>query len=164
MRPTPRMLLPTCLWLALVPAHAQEKTYADEYQNRIKSASSAQSLAETPFGESIDVYTGATIFSQTDLVLEGKGPAIVLSRRSNDSDESTVNAFQYSGFGDWELEVPYIQTLVPGTLKYGATVGEWKTVGASGATTDRCTNFGEMWTPPDGYYGPRSITAPAYAW
>lgn len=164
MRTTVRLLSPTLLFLALNPAHAQDKTYADEYQNRIKSASSAQSLSETPFGESVDVYTGATSFAQTDLVLEGKGPAIQLGRRSNDYDFSTGNPLQYSGFGDWELEVPYIQTLVPGTLKWGSTVGVWQTMGPSGATTARCTYFGEMWTPPDGYYGPASLTAPAYSW
>lgn len=159
-----RLLLSAALGLTLLPAHAQDKTYADEYQNRIKSAGAAESLSETPFGESTDLYTGSTSFEQVDFVLEGRGPAIRIARQSLDSDYSTTNPMQYSGFGDWELEVPYIQTLVPGTLKYFSTVGEWKTPGPSGATTQRCTYFGEMWTPPDGYYSPKSLTAPAYSW
>lgn len=164
MRVASRLLLSAALSLVLLPADAQEKSYAEEYQNRIKSASNVQAHGETPFGESIDLYTGATTFSQTDLVLEGKGPPIVITRSSNDADYSTENPLKFSGFGDWQLEVPMIQTLAPGTLKYNATVGEWKVWGPSSPTTDRCTYFGEMWTPPDGYYNPGSITAPAYSW
>lgn len=159
-----RLLLSATLGLALLPAWAGEKTYAEEYQNRIKSASNVEAHGETPFGESTDLYTGSTTFSQTDLVLEGKGPPIRITRSSTDFDESAENPFQFSGFGDWQLEVPMIETIAPGTLKYNATVGEWKVVGPSGATTDRCTYFGEMWTPPDGYYGGQSMLAPAYSW
>lgn len=157
-------LLALALLAGLTPAAKAQKSYADEYQNRIKSASSVQSLAETPFGENVDVYSGALSFEQTDLVLEGIGPAIRVMRKASDTDTSTPNPFQYSGFGDWELEVPYIQTLVPGTLMWGSTQGVWNTVGPSGATPNRCTYFGEMWTPPDKYYGPKHITAPAYSW
>lgn len=164
MRIASRLLLSATLCALLLPAQAQEKSYAEEYQNRIKSASNVQGHGETPFGESIDLYTGQTTFSQTDLVLEGKGPPITITRSSNDADYSTENPLQFSGFGDWRLEVPMIETLAPGTLKYYSTTGEWKVPGPSGATTDRCTYFGEMWTPPDGYYGYKSITAPAYSW
>lgn len=164
MRAASRLLLSTALGLVLLPAQAGEKTYAEEYQNRIKSASNVQALGDSPFGESTDLYTGSTTFSQTDLVLEGKGPPIQITRSSNDSDSSAVNIYQFSGFGDWQLEVPMIETIAPGTLKFNSTAGEWKVWGPSSATTDRCTYFGEMWTPPDGYYNPGSLTAPAYSW
>jgi len=151
--------------LGTMSVHAQDRAYADEYQHRIKSAGAIQSLGDAPFGENVDLYTGATSFEQTDLVLEGKGPPIQVIRRSTESDNSTENPLQFSGFGDWELEVPQIQTLVPGTLKYGSTVGVWQTWDASyQPSTNRCTYFGEMWTPPDKYYDPKSMTAPASSW
>lgn len=158
-----KLLIATLLTLSLA-ASAQEKQFSEEYQNRIKSTSNIEALNDAPFGENIDLYTGTVVFTQQDIVLEGKGPPIRIIRTSNDSDNSTINPWQFSGFGDWMLEVPMIQTLAPGTIKYGATTGEWKVMGASSWTTDRCTYFGEMWTPPDGYYGGASITAPAYSW
>lgn len=159
-----RLLLSATLGLALLPAWAGEKTYAEEYQNRIKSASNVEAHGETPFGESTDLYTGSTTFSQTDVVLEGKGPSIRITRSSADFDSSAENIFQFTGFGDWQLDVPMIETIAPGTLKYDSTIGDWRVWGSSSATTDRCTHFGPMWTPPDGYYGPGSQTVPADSW
>lgn len=147
-----------------VTGNAQEKKFSEEYQNRIKSTSNISARNDAPFGENLDLYTGTVTFSQQDITLEGKGPPIRIVRISNDSDDSTINPQQFSGFGDWMLEVPMIQTLAPGTLKYGATTGEWKVMGPSSWTADRCTYFGEMWTPPDGYYGGTSLTAPTYSW
>ena len=142
-----------------------EVSYNEEYQNRIKSAGALQPLGDAPFGEAIDLYTGATSFALTDLVLEGKGPAIRVMRKSTQVDFGAENVLQFGGFGDWELEIPYIETIVPATVQIDSTVGIWKTLdNANQPTTARCTNFGEMWTPPDRFYGVKSITAPASSW
>ena len=154
-----------CLALAMVPAHAQETNYAAEYTNRIKTAGAIQPLGETPFGESVDLYSGGTSFEHTDLVLEGKGPPIRIMRRSLKGDVSASDPFKFTGFGDWELQVPEIVTLVPGSVKVGSTVGIWSTDDGSGnPTTSRCTNFGGMWSPPFGYYGPKSGDIVLNAW
>lgn len=145
------------IMMSVISAQAigQEKTYADEYQNRIKSAGAIQGLGDTPFGEAIDLYTGATSFQQTDLVLEGKGPAIRIGRRSVSGDFSAANQLAFSGFGDWQLEIPQIRTLVAGTTRYGSTVGDWRVYLSTGEPTlDRCTHMdGAMWSPPPGYVG-----------
>ena len=148
-----------CLYLTFLPSQAQAQTsdYSKEYVNRIKSAGAIQPLGETPFGESIDLYTGATSFEQTDLVLEGIGPPIRIMRRSLKGDVGMKDPLKFFGFGDWDLEIPEIVTLVPGTVKVDSTVGIWSTTDASGnPTAARCTNFGGMWSPPFQYYGPKS--------
>lgn len=152
-----RTLSVACLGLGMLPAHAQETNYATEYANRIKSAGAIQPLGETPFGESIDLYSGGTSFEQADLVLPGTGPTIQIVRRSLKGDVSATDPLKFSGFGDWELQLPEIVTLVPGTVKVNSTVGNWSSEDASGnPTTARCTYFGAMWSPPFGYYGPKS--------
>lgn len=160
-----RTLSLTCLALAVLPAYAQQTDNAAEYVNRIKTAGTIQPLGETPFGESVDLYSGGTSFEQTDLVLEGNGPPIRIMRRSLKADLSVLDPLKFSGFGDWELELPEIVTIVPGTVKVGSTVGMWSTDdGAGNPTTARCTNFGGMWSPPYQYYGPKSGDIVLYAW
>lgn len=155
-----RRACPALLFAALLlasPAFAQqEKTYADEYQNRIKSAGAIQ--AASPFGENVDLYTGATSFEQVDLVLQGTGPDIRVARRSIKGDWSAAEPMRYSGFGDWELEIPQITTIVSGTAKYDSTVGVWRVYDPSYQASDlRCTYLaGDLVPTALGAYGPKT--------
>lgn len=153
--------------LVTAAVFAQEATYSSEYQNRIKSAGAVGGLDDSPFGESVDLYTGATSFQNTDLVLKGTGPTIRIARRSLSGDYSAGNVFARSGFGDWELEIPQLTTLVPGTTKWGSTVGDWRVYDNSyQVTTQRCTFMANgMWSPPANYAGYKTgAVDPAFWW
>lgn len=156
----------TGMTIAAFPAAAQTVTYADEYQNRIKAAGALQALDDNAFGEQVDLYTGTTSFAQTDLVLEGKGPPIVIARSTPKNDFSETDPLKFTGMGDWELDIPQIVTLVPGTVKYGSTVGDWRNRDSSGSpSAARCTYFAAgPWSPPWGYYGPHSGDIHAGQW
>lgn len=156
----------TGMAIAALPAAAQTVTYEDEYQNRIKTAGTQQALGDDAFGEQIDLYTGTTSFAQTDLVLEGKGPPIVISRSTHKNDFSEAEPKKFTGMGDWELDIPQIVTLVPGTVKYDSTVGDWRNNDPSGnPSTARCTYFwAGPWSPPWGSYGAHSGDIEAGQW
>jgi len=59
-----RTLSLVCLVMGTLPAHAQETTDEAEYAKRTKTTGAIQPLGETPFGESIDLYSGGTSFEQ----------------------------------------------------------------------------------------------------
>jgi hypothetical protein len=133
------------LLLVSLGAHAQTgdypaSTYESEYLKRLKSYETITPYGESPFGESIDLTTGQVSFSQTDIVLEGTGPTIRVSRSRSPEiyDPSGVGPAQV--LGDWSLDIPRISTLVPS--RRGATNG-----GSPGENWDvaqRCTSFGDM--------------------
>lgn len=149
------------------PGFAQAADYTTEYQNKIRLAGTVDPSGDSPFGESIDLYTGKVSFRQIDLVLSGTGPDIVIARSSESGDIDMINPMQYSGFGDWDLEVPEIVTVAPAAGKNSA-VGLWKTHFDPNdwysGTFQRCTHFGSMWTPPPGYAGVRTGGIDSYAW
>ena len=124
-------------------------TAQDEYNNRLKNYQTISPGGDTPFGERINPQTGELSFQQTDLVYEGIGPSIAITR-------STVAADRDKGstpaeFGTWRLEIPRIETLVwlstrqhewgdPG--EPGDPGDKW-IVASNGNADDyaRCTNF-----------------------
>lgn len=166
----PRLLvLCTALGMSLasLTATAQTVTYADEYKKRLKTSGTQQALGDGAFGEQVDLYTGSTSFAQTDLVLEGKGPPIVIARHTRKVDESEINSGKFTGLGDWELDIPQIITLVPGTVKQTQSmVGDWRNLDSGGnPSAARCTNFEEgPWSPPWGYFGVHSGDIDASQW
>ena len=50
----------------------------DEYEKRLKLATTIQPLGETPFGETHSLLSGELGFQITDVELEGNGPAMRL--------------------------------------------------------------------------------------
>lgn len=160
-----RGLLLIALHLVSISVCAQDADYSMEYQNKIRASGAVSVNGDTPFGEKIDLYTGRVRFRQTDLSLQGMGPEITVSRKSISGDRSVVNPLMFSSMGDWELEVPQITTLVPGKTRISSTAGIWKTFSGSVSTFDRCTYFGEMWTPGPGYAGLHTGDIdPSYWW
>lgn len=163
---TIRWLLTGLLLVAASGSVAQVATQADEYQNRIKSSGAIQAFGgNSAFGEQVDLYTGSTTFEQTDLVLEGTGPAIRIVRRSIKGDLNAQGALMFSGFGDWELEIPQISVLVAGTTKTNSTVGLWQIRDAAGNPSNaRCSGGSEIWWPPGGSYGAHTGGIPSVLW
>ncbi|HET9025339.1 MAG TPA: hypothetical protein VFN64_12250 [Burkholderiaceae bacterium] len=139
-------------WLAcgilMLPAvvYAQASSYADEYMKRLKLYQTVEPYGDTPFGESIDLYTGQVTFNQTDVVLEGTGPTIRIgrSRSSTGYDTQGMESAPAHYFGDWTMDLPRIDTLVAAQRYTLGTPGtNWR---MSVSSTDpasflRCTNF-----------------------
>lgn len=132
---------------------AQEVRPQDEYMKRLKIHQTIQPLGDMPFGENINLYTGELSFSQTDITLEGTGPAIVLTRETT-TVQTRDTRMQPNAFHDWTLSIPRIESLMPmltirttpGMAPIIATPGTyWKTQTTSNDTVGsqaRCTYFG----------------------
>jgi len=92
--------------------HAQSVTPEDEYRKRIRVSEDIQPLGENPFGEQISLYTGSLSFRQTDVSLPGDGPVLELSRKFElDGPTSFDVTAADHAFGDWEIDLPRIETL-----------------------------------------------------
>ncbi len=128
---------------------AAEVSPESEYLRRLKVYQTVQPLGDTPFGENVNLYTGELSFSQTDVVLEGTGPTIVLARETITAQTREDKRLP-EAFGDWTLSVPRIETLMPlaatrepaGTSPTIVTPGlRWKVPAASDPYA-RCSQFG----------------------
>ncbi|NUS61131.1 MAG: hypothetical protein HOQ01_09300, partial [Lysobacter sp.] len=113
---------------------------ANEYQKRLKVYQTIEPVGQSALGESINLYTGETSFTHTDLRFEGIGPPIEIVRRLSRRDGGQDGV--PNGFGDWHLALPHIATLTPGN--------EGWQVGADAPSVARCTQFGPMYSPPEG--------------
>lgn len=125
--------------------HAQV-TPQEEYSKRLKAYQTISPGGETPFGEQINLYTGELTFHQTDIVLEGTGPAIVIARTTGDSQRDGAGT---PAFGGWEISIPRIETLV--RYDYPKPPGENWRVGISN-TTARCTQYGNPFLAMDDWW------------
>jgi len=134
------MILVACTLGAVLPAMSQEPTPEDKYLRRLKVNDAIEPVGPTPFGEELNIYTGDLTFRQTDLVLEGTGPTISLTRELVSVQTSDARMGP-SSMGDWVLSIPRIETLTQ--APWGTTPitnpGQYWVVGGNLLT--RCTNF-----------------------
>lgn len=119
-----------------------------EYLNRIKVADSVQPLGDTPFGESISLYTGVVSFKQTDISYLGIGPTITLTR-SYEASGSPITFSNDLSMADWDLSIPEITTVVPGNR--AGSVGNWSVTTGATTSQSRCTQFNEVSQQPYAY-------------
>ncbi len=98
-----RYLLGAALIVASGAACAQQEPW-QEYDKFIKSAQVIQAAGPELFGDSVNLYTGATTFSATDVSLPGNQPLPVQLGRSF----APMNDHRNRPFGDWDWDVPYI--------------------------------------------------------
>lgn len=100
-----------CLWAVVLLVlsglcHAQSMTPENEYKRLIRVNEKIQ-----PLGEHISLCDGSLSFEVTDVSLPGNGPVLTLSRSLNTADVSEYNAGMPFPFGDWELDIPRIETI-----------------------------------------------------
>lgn len=124
-------------------ASAQDVSLGMEVNRFLEAHQKIPDIGPTPFGESINLYTGELSFRQTDIRLEGKGPAIVIARTTRSSQDLAVLADGVidAAFGTWDLSVPRIETLVmtPNRILLGTPGENWKAGSTSPNQYKRCT-------------------------
>lgn len=114
---------------ALTAFHAQGQE-VPSYAESIKVGSTVAPLDQNAFGERLDKYKGDLSFHQTDLVLKGTGPDIVIGR--------TYELGRYRkgdgplGFADWSPSIPHM-------LTRGSAEKPWRVVQQD--ALKRCTFF-----------------------
>ena len=107
-----------CLWAVLLGSFASLVHAAnpeDEYRKLIRVNQDIQPLGEHPFGESISLYDGSLSFTQTDVSLPGNGPTLQLTRHFEVFGDSPMYGAAEQVFGNWELQVPHLETLTAGS-------------------------------------------------
>lgn len=85
-------------------AAAAQKAPWEEYDKFIKSAQTIKTEGPGLFGDSVNLYTGATSFAATDVSLPGNNSLAVAVGRSFSAQAGARNR----PFGDWDWDVPYI--------------------------------------------------------
>lgn len=147
-----KTLFALCFILFYPAASLADVTLEGEYGRRINPAQTVQPYGEKAFGENINIYTGDLSFWQTDVSLEGTGPAISLVRKTADYLFDTSLRYPHP-FGNWTLSIPRIQTLAD--PNYG-WVGE-----STRDANQRCSNLEPTYysvLPYMGWYGTEMIT------
>ena len=93
-------LLPT-------PSMAQVKTYAEEYDKRIKGAETIKAETSELFGDKTNLATGETEFLVTDVSIPGNN-ALPVAIERHFSVEARGGRWNEYLFGDWDIGIPYI--------------------------------------------------------
>jgi YD repeat-containing protein len=110
---------------------------AQMYATRLKTSQEITPGGDTPFGETLSLYTGALNLQQTDIRVPGNGPDIVITRFNQDTS-SWLGTLPLP-FGDWNASIPRIEVLVntPTVNNPGTIGGNWTAYG----TGQRCSDF-----------------------
>ena len=98
-----------------------------KYENKIEAARSIAALSDGMFGENINEYSGAAVFTQVDVSLPGNSDLPVALGRTY-SVEDKYGSNNLGGFGDWDVDVPHISGI------FGTNLG-WSV--ANSASPDR---------------------------
>ena len=146
-------------WAAELPAM---EVPTDEYSKLINSASSITPLDVHPFGEYVDLYTGALSFNVTDISVPGIGPTLSVGRTlkaaedSADATDAVAGGGNWRPFGEWDLDIPRIET----NAAFAPNLSGWQTDNSNVATaSNRCSVFrapppAVSTSPPDGPWDP----------
>jgi RHS repeat-associated protein len=112
---------------ALTSAIAQDMGPSQERAKLIKAPQALGVLGDNLFGDSVNFYSGALSFVQTDVSLRGNNALpVAVGRRL----ATGVEAKDRTHFGHWELDIPHIRGMF--STRYG-----W--INSSGAAGARCS-------------------------
>lgn len=110
-----------------------------EYNERIRATELVAPLTSEIFGEQISLYDGSTEFAVTDASIPGNsGLPVELRRRFKVESKKEMEFF--GGFGEWDLDVPYL---------FGVFTAAWKWNEGGNGATGRCS---EPWYPRTGTF------------
>lgn len=98
---------------ASVPAHSQNRSVPEDFSTQMSGSDHVTSLGPELFGDSTDLYTGATQFLVTDVSLPGNSDLPVMLQRSLEASDSGLGEnppFRLpDSFMTWtRYEVPYL--------------------------------------------------------
>ncbi len=113
------------LILLTISSTLQAADYRTEYDKKIKASQNVGVLGDGLAGDSVNFYTGSTGFNETDLSIPGNnGLSVAIGRsysvennhqvaetKGNVSNPSVLST-RLRAFGDWDLEVPHISTVM----------------------------------------------------
>jgi len=122
------------LWALLVPmaGSVNAQNIDLRYENTVQSAQVVKALSGDLFGEHVNDYSGATSFTHTDASLPGSNALPVrVGRTFSIEDKYGLNSL--GGFGDWDVDVPYI------TGTFSALAGWTVDVASSPNRYKRCS-------------------------
>ena len=126
-----------------LPAAAQVQ-YQEQYKNTLAKAQTITPFTE--FGDSVSLRDGTVSFKAVDIELPGTGPTIRIVRSAVIQDGQGGSTTTRNGIGQWELEIPRIQTLTAAPSAYlrAAPVSTdapngWQVPGSN--RNARCTNI-----------------------
>jgi YD repeat-containing protein len=128
-----------CLASLLVGSEASAQTGEgrypwQEYNERMRGTEMVAPLKSELFGDQISLYDTTAEFSVVDVDLPGNSTLPVqLKRRLRVESKKEMEFF--GGFGEWDIEVPYI---------YGVFTATWKWNEAGNGSVGRCS---EPWYP-----------------
>jgi RHS repeat-associated protein len=105
-----------------------------EHVDRLRTSEQVGALDSELFGDEVGLYNGATEFAVTDIDLPGNF-ALPVQLRRRFKVESFKQVVPLGGFGNWDIDVPYLHGTFDGVYK-------WTT--ASGGSTARCSS---LWYP-----------------
>ncbi len=124
-----RYMIGVALIAASGAASAQQEPW-QEYDKFIKSAQVIKAEGPQLFGDSVNLYTGATTFAATDVSLPGNsGLPVAIGR----SFTNTADDYRNFPFGEWDWDIPRIS----GTF---STAAGWQLIDHNGYPTQaRCS-------------------------
>jgi YD repeat-containing protein len=108
----------------------------EEFGKRIQAAQAVAPMSDNAFGDRISLYDGATGFDVTDFSVPGNNALPVsLGRRFQvQSWPKGLDPGNLGGFGEWDLDVPYLEAEV--TTQNGWTL--------SGGSSARCSDTTDL--------------------
>lgn len=102
----------------------------EEFGKHLRAAQAIAPLSDNAFGDRISLYNGATEFDVTDFAIPGNNALPVALGRRFTVDDRRMDPGYLGGFGDWDVEIPYIEAVV-------TTDNGWTLNGGSSA---RCSD------------------------
>jgi len=133
----------TASWQAVAQDNSSLAPY-EEYGKHLRAAEEVTPLTSTLFGDQTSLYNGSTEFDVTDIDLPGNSHLPVRLSRRLAIDDRRLNPGNLGSFGDWDVEVPYID---------GSFIDSdgWTVIGANNSQSyARCSTTMQPYTVVDG--------------
>jgi hypothetical protein len=99
------------LFVSARSAGQEDLSYAEELTRKIQAAQAIGTLGSNLFGDETNWYTGQTTFRVVDVDIPGNNALPVRVARTRSTAPPDGGA-QPGLMGDWELELPYVSSLV----------------------------------------------------
>lgn len=125
-----------CVLVAAGLGSASAVDYKNEFDKKVKASQNIGTLGNGLAGDHVNFYNGTTIFSAVDASVPGNSSLpVAIGRRYT----VEFNNFGDMGFADWELDVPYISTVM-------TTAGGW--ISSAPTPSNRCSVTQSNVRPP----------------